>query len=98
MDNIEFFDKVKRVLKYYGRAMAFRDNGEDYGIVTIMISSHYIATPSLLFYEEKTGKLIGTDGLRRQNTSRPMSAAGKIYSYCIETDNGERIYVGAINK
>lgn len=101
MEYQEFINSIGKRLTYRGRAMAFYEDGRDYGCVTVMSTktSHYLITSDACFiYSEANHKLIGT-----AETGLPINSGlfavknspfGRKYILTCKNKYGQQLYIG----
>lgn len=102
MECKDFINSIENgCLTYRGRAMAFYENGRDYGIVTILSAktSHHIVTSHACFiYSETTQELIGTttaEGHVNQELFVVKTAScGRKYVLTCNDKDKQLIYIG----
>lgn len=88
-------------LTYQGRALAFYEDGRDYGLVTVMSvknSAHIVSSHTCFIYSEVDHRLIGmcsTGGHTNKKTFEENTAdCGRKYVLECNTQNGNNIYIG----
>lgn len=101
MEYQEFINSIEKRLTYRGRAMAFYEDGRDYGIVTVLSTktSHHLVTSHACFiYSEANHELIGT-----AKTGLPINCGlfevknatcGRKYILTCECKDGQQLYIG----
>lgn len=101
MEYEEFINSIEKRLTYRGRAMAFYEDGRDYGCVTVMSTktSHYLVTSHACFiYSEANHELIGIayDGgpTGRKLFDVKNATCGRKYILTCECKDGQNIYIG----
>lgn len=101
MEYEKFINSVENRLIYRGRAMAFYEDGRDYGVVTVMSTktSHFIVTSHACFiYSESSHKLIGTTKtgghINHELFEVKNAPCGRKYILTCECKDGQHVYVG----
>lgn len=110
MDYEEKLIFIKNCLKYRGRAMAFYEDGRDYGVVTVMsakASHHMFASHVCFVYSETSSELVGTANTgahvnvaqQELHTKREIfevksAPCGRKYVLTCDGKDGQTIYVG----
>lgn len=88
-------------LTYRGRAMAFYEDGRDYGVVTVMSTkeSHYIVTSHRCFiYSEANHELVGNTSTGGHTNVKlfevKLAPCGRKYVLTCDEKHGHTIYIG----
>lgn len=102
MENVHFIDFIKNGnLTYRGRAMAFYEDGRDYGVVTVLsakTSHHLLSSHTCFIYSEAKKELIGTTctgGHVNQKSFEVGNApCGRKHTLKCESIDGQLVYIG----
>lgn len=101
MEYQDFINSIENRLIYRGRAMAFYEDGRDYGCVTVLSTktSHYIVTSHTCFiYSEANHELIGTaktgGHLNQKLFDVKNAPCGRKYILTCECKDGQHVYIG----
>lgn len=110
MEYQEFIESIEKRLNYRGRAMAFYEDGRDYGVVTVMsakASHHMFASHVCFVYSETSSELVGTAktgahvnvAQQEFHTKREIfevksASCGRKYVLTCDGKDGQTIYIG----
>lgn len=101
MEYDKFIKMIENRLVYRGRAMAFYEDGQDYGIVTVMSTraSHHLITSNACFvYSEANHRLIGTTSTGVHIGQGPfvvkIAPCGRKYILTCDCSDGQQIFIG----
>ena len=102
MERIDFINFIKnRNLTYRGRAMAFYEDGRDYGVVTVLSAktSHHLVTSHTCFiYSEASKELIGTTCTGGHVNNKPFDVesapCGRKYILKCDNIDNKPVYIG----
>lgn len=102
MEYKEFINFIEEGrLVYRGRAMAFYEDGRDYGVVTVMSaksSHHLVSSHTCFIYSEASHELIGISNIGghvgKNLFEAKTASCGRKYVLTFNTNEGEKIFVG----